>query len=148
MSDSSYMFGQWAADDDGEASESARAEYEQQARIEEERQSDSSLREALERVLEDHELSYRLDPALGVVDPSPRCDCGWMPDSWESEDEFIEYYRDHRTDAVLAVLAGCLGDGVRDPQVAEPSPCLGDGVCTNPKCPVHGIKEAPSDQPN
>lgn len=34
----------------------------------------------------------------------------------------------HVADAVLALLIGCLGDG----------------VCTNPKCPVHGIKEEES----
>jgi len=26
-------------------------------------------------------------------------------------------------------------------EVPSDQPCLGDGVCTNPKCPVHGIKE-------
>ena len=50
-------------------------------------------------------------------------------------------------DAVLALLNGSEshpGDGVHDRGAAEPSPCLGDGVCTNPKCPVHGIKEEQS----
>ena len=35
-----------------------------------------------------------------------RCACGWRPDSWESEDEFDEYFRDHRSAAVLALMGG------------------------------------------
>lgn len=35
-----------------------------------------------------------------------RCACGWQPDSWESEDQFDEYYRDHRSAEVLALLNG------------------------------------------
>jgi hypothetical protein len=57
-------------------------------------------REALDQILEEHEIVWRPGPE----DRFPLCWCGWIPDSWESYDEFLEYYRDHRTDAVLAFL--------------------------------------------
>lgn len=56
-------------------------------------------RKALDGALADHEKVWHGE--LG-----DRCTCGWQPDSWESEDEFEEYYREHRTDAVLALLNG------------------------------------------
>ena len=49
--------------------------------------------------LSDHEKVYHGE--LG-----DRCACGWRPDSWESEDEFDEYFRDHRSAAVLALMGG------------------------------------------
>lgn len=56
-------------------------------------------REALDGALADHEKVWE-------AEMGDKCSCGWRPDSWESEDEFDEYYRDHRTDVVLALIGG------------------------------------------
>jgi hypothetical protein len=80
------------------------------------------------------------------------CDKRQMQDvrgNWDARlnDEDQALYRSMAR-AALEAARPYLERSDSEEQVAEPSPCLGDGVCTNPKCPVHGIKEEPSDQPS
>src|SRR4051794_19250574 len=50
-------------------------------------------REALDQTLSGHEVVWR-----GEIDErTQQCACGWMPDSWETDDQFDEEYREHRT---------------------------------------------------
>lgn len=53
-------------------------------------------RERVAELLTEHEIVWRGEE---IGDRTPQCACGWMPDSWESDDEFIEYYREHLADA-------------------------------------------------
>lgn len=113
--------------------------------------------EALAMALQEHHPTTGMAVTSGVT-----CQCGyWNGNERPGVDRPAGAQgRDgldwHRAQVVLALLGlevpsdqPCLGDGVRDRKVAEPPRgCLGDGVCTNPKCPVHGIKEEPRDQPN
>lgn len=93
-------------------------------------------REQIAEALQDHYPTAGATVASGVT-----CQCGyWNGNERPGVDRPAGAQgRDgldwHRAQVVLALLSGS-------------ESCLGDGVCTNPKCPVHGIKEEPSDQPS
>lgn len=60
--------------------------------------------EQLDEWLTEHEEVWRFHE--GAERRTRGCGCGWEPDSWDSDDQFYEYYREHRNGAVLALLNG------------------------------------------
>jgi hypothetical protein len=62
--------------------------------------------EQLDGWLSDHDIVWRDSNVDHFRRRVQQCACGWKPDSWETDDEFDEYYRDHRATAVLALMNG------------------------------------------
>jgi hypothetical protein len=80
MGDSAYMFGQWAAEDEGEASASAQAEYEQAARVEAEASAllDARANQAYNAVIDQWNREHPDWPWMGYDHQRDAFERGWV----------------------------------------------------------------------